>query len=93
MKENMSQNWAEGLRKVGLLSGTTAGVTSNDTQWDQNLACSSRNVHQHLSETQKCTPARLRNLGRLLQPLHPSRKLLAKGFLPSDQACRKPDRM
>lgn len=50
-RKHLSQNLAEGLRKVGLLSGVTAGVTSNDTQWDQNLACSSRNVPQHISET------------------------------------------
>lgn len=43
-REHLSQNWAEGLRKVGLLSAVTAGVISNGTQWDQNLACSSRNV-------------------------------------------------
>lgn len=67
-REHLSQDWTEGLRRVGLLSGVTAGVTSNDTQWDQNLACSSKNVPQHVSEMQKCTPARLRNLGRLLQP-------------------------
>lgn len=43
-REHLSQNWAEGLRKVGLLSAVTAGVISNGAQWDQNLACSSRNV-------------------------------------------------
>lgn len=41
-------------------------------------------------EAQKFTP---QHMVRLLQSLYPSRKLLAKGFLPSDQACRKPDRM
>lgn len=88
-REHLSQNWAEGLRKVGLLSGVTAGVATNDTQWDQNLACSSRNVPQHVSETQKCTPAGLRNLENLLQPLYPSRKLLAKGFLPLRSSLQK----
>lgn len=33
-REHLSQNWAEGLRKMGLLSGVTAGVISNGTQWD-----------------------------------------------------------
>lgn len=59
------------------------GVISNGTQWDQNLAYSSK---MYPSKSQK-------HMERLLQPLYPSRKLLAKGFLPSDQACRKPDRM